>query len=286
MAENIKTMKLYNNVERIWNEVNLWTSDSQAKLDVERLNSFDMYNYCGATAMDEFICNCGVTSDSSVLDVGCGIGGPARYVAKKVNATVVAIDIQSDCIDAAVELTRRCSLSHLVDFLVGDFCDGPGPSLSLLGKKNGRSKFDSVSSWLVFLHVPLVKRPVLFSSCFSCLRTDGIMQIEDYFMINPFTAVERQSLLEDVYCPGLPTQQQYIAALEGAGFVDVVFESMTDRWNEFVHSRLEVYKKQKDRHTRIHGIATVVGLTFFYERVAELFAGGNLGGARILARRP
>lgn len=285
-------MKLYSNVERVWNEVNQLQLETQHEtLSAEKLNKFDMYNYLAHSSLDTFISKCGITSESSVLDVGSGIGGPARYIADKTGATVIGVDIQKDCVDAANELTLRCgALSENVEFLVGDFCDGSDPSISLLNnkrKKRGQScKFDILTSYLVFLHIPLSKRPTLFSSCFSSLCAGGVMQIEDYVKVNPFSFAERQSLLRDVYCPDLPTKEQYRAALEEAGFVEVEFQSMTSPWNDFVHLRLEEYKKQRERHVHVHGEATVKALTHFYQKVADLFAGENLGGVRILARRP
>ncbi len=42
-----------------------------------------------------------------VIDVGSGIGGPARYLAATYGCSVTGIDITPDFVATAVELTRR-----------------------------------------------------------------------------------------------------------------------------------------------------------------------------------
>ena len=55
-----------------------------------------------------------------MLDLGCGIGGPARYLATTFGCKVTGVDLSSGFIDAATYLTSRCGLSDRVTFQVGD----------------------------------------------------------------------------------------------------------------------------------------------------------------------
>ena len=55
-----------------------------------------------------------------MLDVGCGIGGPARYLAATFGCRVTGVDLSPSFIDAANYLTRRCGLSDRATFQVGD----------------------------------------------------------------------------------------------------------------------------------------------------------------------
>ena len=48
----------------------------------------------------------------SILEIGSGIGGPARYIANKTGATVIALELQPDQNKLASDLTRRCGLSE------------------------------------------------------------------------------------------------------------------------------------------------------------------------------
>jgi SAM-dependent methyltransferase len=55
-----------------------------------------------------------------VLDLGCGIGGPARYLAATFGCKVTGVDLSPSFIDAAIYLTGRCGLSDRVSFQIGD----------------------------------------------------------------------------------------------------------------------------------------------------------------------
>ena len=61
-----------------------------------------------------------IDSSTHVLDLGCGIGGPARYLAGTLGRKVTGIDLSPAFIDAAAYLTARCGLSDRVSFQVGD----------------------------------------------------------------------------------------------------------------------------------------------------------------------
>lgn len=60
-----------------------------------------------------------------VLDVGSGLGGPARYLAKVRGCRVTGIDLTADFVAVATEFTRRCGLSDRVDFRQGSALELP-----------------------------------------------------------------------------------------------------------------------------------------------------------------
>jgi ubiquinone/menaquinone biosynthesis C-methylase UbiE len=60
-----------------------------------------------------------------VLDVGCGIGGPARYLAATFACKVTGVDLSPGFIDAANYLTARSAMSDRVAFQVGDALNLP-----------------------------------------------------------------------------------------------------------------------------------------------------------------
>ena len=66
-----------------------------------------------------------LSKTDSVLDVGCGIGGPARLLARNYGCHVTGIDLTEEFCDVARELTRRVGLDDQVDVRCGDALDMP-----------------------------------------------------------------------------------------------------------------------------------------------------------------
>jgi cyclopropane fatty-acyl-phospholipid synthase-like methyltransferase len=54
-----------------------------------------------------------------LLDVGCGLGGPARFLAATYGCHVTGIDLSQPFIEAARMLTERCGLADRASFLRG-----------------------------------------------------------------------------------------------------------------------------------------------------------------------
>ena len=66
-----------------------------------------------------------LTRDSRVLDVGCGIGGPARYLAQKYGCRVDGIDLTPELIETGQVLSKRCGLADRVMLQLGNALDLP-----------------------------------------------------------------------------------------------------------------------------------------------------------------
>lgn len=65
--------------------------------------------------------------DTRVLDIGCGTGGPARYLAATYGCRVEGIDLTPEMVETGRVLTERCGLSDKINLQVGDALDLPFP---------------------------------------------------------------------------------------------------------------------------------------------------------------
>lgn len=79
-----------------------------------------------------------------VIDVGCGVGGSARYLARKYGAEVVGVTLSPSQRDRAAELTAEQGLSQQVRFEVADALELPF----------AEERFDLVWSCEVGEHMP------------------------------------------------------------------------------------------------------------------------------------
>src|SRR5512143_3078137 len=67
----------------------------------------------------------GLDATKRVLDVGCGVGGTSRCLAREFGCRVTGIDLTDDYCRAAAMLTARIGLAHLADYRQGDATDLP-----------------------------------------------------------------------------------------------------------------------------------------------------------------
>ena len=260
LSEDIKTMKLYHRPDRVYNELKALGIKENEPLTVDKLAQFDQYHYLGTEAVDDAINALRITPDTRLIEVGSGIGGPARYLSHKTKCHVTAIELQPELHEIACSLTMRCGLRNRVWHICGDF----------LGYPFEHDTFDCVVSWLSFLHIPDRKR--LLGKCHEVLNPAGQIFIEDFYKKGDFPQEETTILSRDVYCSYLPTLDVYQGQLAASGFTEISVTDMSDVWSLFVEERAAKFKENFQRSISVH------------EKMLQLFSGGNLGGVRIAAR--
>src|SRR6516165_4509707 len=86
------------------------------RLTPQQLGGFDQFHTRGLAATAELAKLAGITADMSVLDVGSGIGGPARFLAATYGCRVTGIDLSEPFVDAARYLTERTGQGERVSF--------------------------------------------------------------------------------------------------------------------------------------------------------------------------
>jgi SAM-dependent methyltransferase len=105
--------------DRIKSALATFTREGQ-RLTVDQLAPLDQFHTRGILATAELATAAGLDASTHVLDLGCGVGGPARYLAATFGCRVTGVDLSPGFIDAARYLTGRCGLSDRVTFQVGD----------------------------------------------------------------------------------------------------------------------------------------------------------------------
>jgi ubiquinone/menaquinone biosynthesis C-methylase UbiE len=85
-------------------------------LTPQQLGTLDQFHTRGLAATAELAQLTGITADTRVLDVGSGIGGPARFLAATYGCRVTGVDLSEPFVDAARYLTERTGQSDQVSF--------------------------------------------------------------------------------------------------------------------------------------------------------------------------
>jgi sarcosine/dimethylglycine N-methyltransferase len=86
------------------------------RLTPKQLAALDPFHTRGLAATAELAGLAGLTADTSVLDVGAGVGGPARFLAATYGCRVTGVDLSEPFVEAARYLTERTGLSGQVSF--------------------------------------------------------------------------------------------------------------------------------------------------------------------------
>ena len=101
--------------ERLKRALTAFGPDEQ-RLTPQQLASLDQFQARGLAATVELAKLAGITADMSVLDVGSGVGGPARFLAATYGCRVTGVDLSEPFVDAARYLTERTGQRERVSF--------------------------------------------------------------------------------------------------------------------------------------------------------------------------
>ena len=100
-----------------------------ARPTLEDLAPYDHFHGRGLEATKDMADHLPVAGSDRILDIGSGIGGPARYMARRFDCRVAGVDLTAEFCEVAWLLTVRLGLEHRVTFEQGDalampFADG------------------------------------------------------------------------------------------------------------------------------------------------------------------
>jgi ubiquinone/menaquinone biosynthesis C-methylase UbiE len=87
---------------------------------IEALAPYDHFLGRGLEATEELADLLTIAPEDHILDIGCGIGGPARYFARRFGARITGIDLTAEFCVVARQLTKLLGLEDRLDFKQGD----------------------------------------------------------------------------------------------------------------------------------------------------------------------
>jgi ubiquinone/menaquinone biosynthesis C-methylase UbiE len=137
------------------------------RLTPEDLAPIDEFHIRGRAATLELARAANVDSTKRVLDVGSGVGGTSRCLAREFGCHVTGIDLTDEYCRAAAMLSARIGLAELVDYRQGDATNLPFPDHS----------FDIV--WTEHVAMNIADKPRLYREMYRVLKPGGTLAIYD-----------------------------------------------------------------------------------------------------------
>lgn len=131
------------------------------------LAPLDQFHAGGLEATRQLAALAGIGRDQHVLDVGSGVGGPARFLAETHGCSVVGVDLAVEYCRLAEALTARCGLKDKATFRPADALDLPFADAS----------FGAV--WTQHAAMNVADRPRLYREMRRVLRPGGIVALYD-----------------------------------------------------------------------------------------------------------
>ena len=200
---------------------------SPESVHLDDLAPVDEFHLRGPAATQELIELLDVGEDAHVLDVGSGLGGPARHLAKATGCRVTGIDLSEDYCTVGNELTAWLDLSGRVHL-------EPGDATKL--ERFAPSSFDA--AWSIHVGMNIEDKGSLYASVAQVLKPGAPLVLFDILSAGtgepeypaPWAATSEQSFLA--------TADEMSAHLERAGFSIKEMRDQTSQALAFLDERI------------------------------------------------
>jgi len=207
----------------------------------------------------------GVEEHHQLLEVGCGYGALARYLANRFDCRVLATNISERELEWGQELTKNTGLDDKVHFEYADFHE--------LAYRDGT--FDQYWSQEAFLHA--VDKGQVLAEAHRVLKPGGRLVFTDILVRGHTPDEIRERIYQRVNAPEMWDAPDYIQSLKNLGF-DIKIE---EDWSQnvaptyaWVRSQLEARRPEfEDRIGKDLVNRTSQALKFWVDRANEGYIG-------------
>ena len=134
---------------------------NQQDFDPNIISAVDQFHIGGLQATQDMLALAEFSADGLILDIGCGIGGPARNIAQHCTNRVIGLDLSYDYCLAANVISRQLNMSDQTGFIQANavhlpFCD---------------DSFNGI--WTQHVSMNIEKKDLLFSEFSRVLKPAG-----------------------------------------------------------------------------------------------------------------
>jgi SAM-dependent methyltransferase len=187
-------------------------SISPDAVTVEQLAPLDHFHARGFPATVELADALPIQPGHHIVDIGCGIGGPARYLAQRFGCRVSGVDITQPFVEAANRLTTLLKMERQVEIELGD-----GQHLPY-----GEAMFDGAYTQHVTMNI--ADRALFFGEAFRVLRPGAFFAVTEHGLGPEGSPHYPVPWSEDGSGSYLVRPADTVTYLNEVGFVDVKLE--------------------------------------------------------------
>lgn len=248
-------------------------SKSPDAITIEDLAPVDHFHARGLAATVELADCLPLRPDQKVIDIGCGLGGPARYIAKRFQCKVNGVDITKPFVEAANKLTALLHMEDQVRIELGDGQRLPYTDAS----------FDCAYTQHVTMNV--ADRSRFFAEAYRVLKPGSFFALTEHGLGPNGDAYYPLPWSEDGSGAYLMTPSQTREMLEAAGFEDIRIE---DTGSKYVSAYKTVMEKAAKGVLPPLGIHILMGKTAQQktQNSARSIVEGRTRPIQVVCRKP
>jgi cyclopropane fatty-acyl-phospholipid synthase-like methyltransferase len=168
-----------------------------------------------------------------VLDAGCGLGGPGRYLADQFGCVVTGMDLLPARVQAAATLTRRVDLDDRVAY-----CQGDATCLPFAAQQ-----FEQ--AWMLDVSIHIANKAALFGELARVVKTAGLLVLHD--QPGPLPPAMQPITRQAPYIA--PALSRLVRYIEEAGFRVLTWRDTTDAVLTYMQGRREELLKRVEHGT-------------------------------------
>lgn len=211
---------------------------------IEQLAPVDHFHACGFPATVELADALPIEAGQHLLDIGCGIGGPARYLAQRFGCKVDGLDITAPFVEAGNQLSRLVGMQEEVKIEHGD-----GQKLPYTD-----GMFDGGYAQHVTMNVP--DRSTFFGEAWRVLKPGAFFALTEHGLGEAGDPHHPVPWSEDGGGAFLMRPADTVSILEQSGFCDI---EVTDTGEKYLQGYLRAIDLAERGETPLFGVHILLG---------------------------
>ncbi len=179
---------------------------SITELSIADLAPVDEFHIGGRAATEQFMAQLELSDNDTVLDVGCGLGGSARYAVETYQCQVSGIDLSQEYVDTGNVLCEWVNMGDPINLQQGSVLDTPFDD----------SHFDR--AYMMHVGMNIEDKTQLFRELYRVLKPGAILGVYDVMQQEQGELAFPVPWADSSVTSYLASPNGYIKAMTGAGF--------------------------------------------------------------------
>ncbi len=179
---------------------------SPEEASIDDLGPVDEFHIGGRAATVHFFGGLNLSETSKALDIGCGLGGAARFAARTYGAKIEGIDLTPEYVETGQTICQWVNLSSQIDLSVA----------SALSLPFDNSEFDV--AYMMHVGMNIEDKIALFHEVARVLKPGGTFGLYDIMKSNDENLVYPVPWASSAETSWLSDPAHYRCTLEAAGF--------------------------------------------------------------------